>query len=77
MAIDTWIEAIWHGQESPKTTVTRNGDSMEIGLAGGHYKIVLSRGQREWKSEDGYSGRIDPNTVAWALVDSVLGGMDK
>ena len=72
MAIDSDIEAIWHGRESPKTTVMTNGDSTEIGLVGGHYKIVLTRGQRQWKSADGYSGRIDPNTVSWAMIDSLM-----
>lgn len=66
------IEALWQaGQESSATTITRSATVTEIGLAGGRYKIVVSHGQRVWKSKDGQCP-IDPNTPMWDAVDSIL-----
>ena len=70
--IDSDIEALWHGQESPKTTVTTNAQQTEIGLAGGRYRVIMSHGQRVWTSKDG-SCKIDPNTPLWDAIDSVVG----
>ena len=74
MVIDSEIDALWVGQESQTILRKMNGDSMEIGLAGGRYKIVFQGDKRHWVSEHA-SCRIDPNTPMWDAVDSILGLM--